>query len=411
MSDLDFTGFLNLAANAPRRATWAVAEKIIGFDVVFFVAHRALLYNQLRQSVPRYSFTTPKTYMLLFQSPHREVAWEEDPATLTFPLTIRLEVALNPPELFGEAEFTNTLREFPRCEGSTNISLNGTFYEGIGRLGTAQPVCFNKFDFSGKFAEADLRIQGATATFECVCLDIDTFYYFIHSVIERFASAFSVASVTPVSVIWMRGKANAHPFTVRLVNETATSSPFSTVGDAHEKLTAFFREALPSVTAWPVQVVAAVRYLSQSFLLESVSKYSYYFCGERILNVCKAIESLTIDEGDQVDDMRRLLRSWSVHERYIDLFVSTRYLRSQLDVAHVAYSPISSNAYRSIQNFLPIAEECTQRLILTALRQLQKNPGLFKEIVRKTDDPVVVKKLAKYDGIKFSEDGGLSTVS
>lgn len=347
--------------------------------------------------------------MLLFQLPPREVAWEKDPSTLTFPLKIQIDATLNPPELFGELEFTDSMRVFPTNEnGTQDMRVRGNLFEGPGRIATKTPSKFQKYAFEGIFAGISVEIQGNIATFRCPCPDLLSFYSLIQKIIEEFPSCFACAIPVPVSITWMRGKADEHPFTVRMLSNNMYDSAFSISDEIHQEMGTILEEVFTEAGSRPIQVVAAMRYLSQAFLLESVSKFSYHFVSERMLNVCKAVESITLEAGEKVEDMRTMLRRWSVNERYIDIFASIRYLRSQLDIAHIAYSPLSTGAYRAIQDFLPIAEKCTQSLIITAIRQIKTNPQTYKQYASKGEEPGVIKKLAKYDGVILKGDGDLS---
>lgn len=275
-------------------------------------------------------------------------------------------------------------------------------------MSTSEPVRFAEFLFDGDFGEGTLQIKGSVATFKGLCPDLQTLGGLIGAIIDRFPSSFACASVTPVSISALSGTAHLTPFSVRLKDETDLSGLFFPSEPVHERLTKYFKEIFPSALAWPVQIVSATRYLSQSFLLESVSKHSYYFVGERILNVCKAIESITAQKGENVDHTKEFLRRWSVHPRFIEIFASVIYLRHKLDVAHIANGPISPEAFQKLNSFLPIAEMCTQRLILTAIRRFNLNPQVFDKIETKPGDPDVIKKLAQFQKLYFTDDGGLS---
>ena len=340
--------------------------------------------------------------MRLFHLPPREVAWERDISNISTPLNINIEITLDPPELFGEAEFTDTLRAFPTDNGKDRtFKVSGNFFAGMGRLASEKPARFQKFNYKGVFANTPVEIIGNNAQIACVCLKVDDFYFFVQKIIEEFPSSFSCATNAPVSISQIKGSANGIPFTVRMKFENMMDAAFKINDDFHAIMSSRLDKVLPECGNLPKQIVAAMRYLSQAFLLEFRSVYSYYFLSERMLNVCKAIESLTLDFGDKVDDMRKALRSWQIHERYIDVFASIRYLRSQLDIAHIAYSQLNSAAYNKIQKFLPIAEQCTQMLIISAIDQYKNQPNTYKDYITKGEEPTVLKKLVDYESISL----------
>lgn len=348
--------------------------------------------------------------MLLFHLPPREVLWQGDPTRLSLSLNVEIEVTLEPPELFGEAEFTDTLRVFPSADGETqDLNIRGNLFAGLERLAITKPARFKKFYFDGRFNDAILKIQGNVATIRCTCPVVEDLYYLVQMITEQFASFFACATNAAVSISEMKGTANNVPFSVRRKLQHVLDAPFSINDNYHDIIRGRLGEVLQHCGNLPIQIVAAARYLSQAFLLESVSKYSHQFISERMLNVCKAVESITHDAGDSINKMKELLRTWGVHERYIDIFTSIRYLRNSLDIAHKAYSPLSADAFDRIQHFLPVAEQCTQLLIITAVRQFEKDPGTYKPYRSSGEDPVVIKKLADYTGIQFKDDGDLTT--
>ena len=115
------------------------------------------------------------------------------------------------------------------------------------------------------------------------------------------------------------------------------------------------------------------------------------------------MECLTLERGPEVDDMRRMLKGWGVPKKYIDIFASIRFLRSQLDIAHIAYAPLSASAYHSVQEFLPVAEICTRSLIITAIHKYKDDPTTYKARKIDQNDPTVIKKLANYKGINVHD--------
>jgi len=348
--------------------------------------------------------------MLLYHLPPREVSWHTDPASMEMPFQFEMHVVLTPPELFGTADFTDSMRTFPANEdGVQNIRYSGSLFAGADRISTTSPVRFPSFNFEGKFAGADIRIDGNVATIKGECGNLYSLYWLVQTIIERLPASFSCVTTTPVSISEIRGRASEHEFTVKLKDEFYRDAAFTISTDFHEKIKQNLGEILLNTSDLPIQIVAAMRYLSQSFLLESVSKYNYQFASERMLNVSKALDSLTHEAGDSVEKMRQLLKHWGVHEGYIAIFASIKYLRNQLDIAHMSYSQISAEAHLAIQEFLPVAEKCTQSLILTAIRIFKNDRNSFKKHTENNEDPVVIKKLANYRGISLNNIGSLET--
>lgn len=338
--------------------------------------------------------------MLLFQLPPRQVQFQGLPSNVVFPANVTIKIVLNPAEYFGVGTFTTFLREFPpKDDNGLQMMVNVSQYEGIGRPTSADSVSFERFHFDGNLAGCPCIMDGNVATVSFACMDETTLCLTITDIIHSFAASFSSFSTAPISISEITGKVGNTDYIVKFRGLAPGATPFSISGEIHDNLRKHMAEILPFVHEWPLQIVSSARYLSQSFLLESVSKYSYHFVGERILNVCKAVEALTLEGGPDVDHMRTFLGSWGVHSRFVAIFVSTRYLRSQLDSAHIAYSPLSEKAYEEVNNFLPIAERCTQMLLLMAIKRVRDYPNTYKAIMQSTNDPGVIQHLAKYHDI------------
>lgn len=340
--------------------------------------------------------------MLLFHLPPRKIHWQGEISDLVGPINTQIVITLDPPELFGVAEFLDSLRIFPtKDNGKQDLRFHGDLFRGMGRVSLKNPHKFKEFQFDGLFGGAPISIRGNTATIQCVLADIPNFIALIQCVIQELPPMFACATDAPVSINSITGATNGRAFSV--VMEKMLGEHYSISDELHKNISQTLTDILPDASKRPVQIVAAMRYLSQTNLLQSVSKFPYHFISERMLNVCKAVECLTLECGSEVNDMRRMLEGWGIPKKYIDIFASIRYLRSQLDIAHIAYSPLSESAYHLVQEFLPVAETCTRSLIITAIHKYKEDPTTYK--TRKIDqsDPTVIRKLANYKGISVHD--------
>lgn len=146
-------------------------------------------------------------------------------------------------------------------------------------------------------------------------------------------------------------------------------------------------------------------------MLEYLSEFPNQVTGERLLNLCKSLEALLpVNDIASVDEMKEFLRSWEVHERYVDVFTSLRYLRSQLDVAHISYTMISTEAHDSIDRFIVLAEECMQALIITGVKRFIADNSIYPRKRATVEDPPAVRHLSKYKSLQSPHDGDLTTV-
>jgi hypothetical protein len=235
--------------------------------------------------------------------------------------------------------------------------------------------------------------------------DLETLGEFVQRVIETLPAMFAPVCLAPISILSMSGAANGRPFKV-VLNGTITINKFSV-----SKVKSYFDLAMPGARDLPRQIIAAKRYLAQNYLLEYSSEFGNQFTGERILNLCKSLESLLPAQAiDSIDKMRIFLKDWGVHEKYVHVFASIRYLRSQLDVAHISYSSISADSHESIDRFIVLAEACMQALIQTAVKKSMKDKSIYPQRKAIIDDCTAVRFLRNYKDLERPEDGDLSKI-
>jgi len=152
----------------------------------------------------------------------------------------------------------------------------------------------------------------------------------------------------------------------------------------------------------PRQIVSAQRYLAQNYRMDYLTEYTAHVTGERLLNLCKAFESLipaSIFAGDPTKQdvrIRSFLEIWKVHENYIDVLISLRKLRSSLDIAHTRRSPISTEGHQAIESFIPLAEACVRSLINLALEKFNLDPATYPEEKNEIEDISALKYLLRY---------------
>jgi hypothetical protein len=340
--------------------------------------------------------------MVLFQLPQRIVQINADLATLEGPFDAALEITLGPDEFFGCADMTGRLREL--VEGA-EYKMEFSRFQGIRKRKPVGAIRLPKFMYAGNLSGPPITFDGSIATIKISFHKLDELAWFVQKLIEILPAMFAPVSNTPVSIVAIAGTVNGKPFDVHLKATASATIPGSSI------VKEYFDLALPCALNLPRQIIAAKRYLAQNYMLEVSSEFSNQVTGERLLNLCKALEALIpVDAITSIDKMKEFLRNWNVHERYIDVFTSLRYLRSQLDVAHISYSLISSEAHNSIDKFIVLAEECVQALIITAVTKFITDNGVYPKKILKTEDPPAVRHLSKYKDLPNPRGSDLSTV-
>jgi hypothetical protein len=299
--------------------------------------------------------------MVLFQLPQRTVQINADLAELKAPFDVVLKVTFGPDEFFGCADMTGRLRELV---GGAQYQMEFSLFQGIRKRKPVGSIRVPKFAYVGNLSGPPITFDGSVATINISVHELDSLGWFVQQLIEILPAMFAPASNTPISIVAMSGTVNDKSFDVRLSAIASATVPGSSI------LKDYFDLAMPHALSLPRQIIAAKRYLAQNYLLEASSEFSNQVTGERLLNLCKSLEALIpVEAIGSNDTMKEFLRSWDVHERYVDVFTSLRYLRSQLDVAHISYTLISSEAHNSIDKFIVLAEECVQALIITAVKR------------------------------------------
>lgn len=340
--------------------------------------------------------------MVLFQLPHRTVKINADAATLKAPFHTVLKITFGPDEFFGCADMTGRLRELV---SGAEYQMELSPFQGIRKRRPVGSIRLPKFTYKGDLSGPPITFDGSIATIEVSFRELDGLLWFLQKLVEILPAMFAPVSNTPVSILAMSGTVNGNAFDVRLNASSSATIPGLSI------LEEYFNFAMPHALNLPRQIIAAKRYLAQNYLLEVSSEFSSQVTGERLLNLCKSLEALVPVEAIASNDkMKEFLRSWSVHERYVDVFASLRYLRSQLDVAHISFTLISSEAHDSIDKFIVLAEECMQALIITAVKRFIADNSIYPEKRATIEDPPSVRHLSKYKDLPNPRGSDLSTI-
>lgn len=342
--------------------------------------------------------------MVLFQLPYRTffINGMESPALVgATRFDIRLIAKLAPDEYFGSAPLTGLIRIFPpNCD----LQLNGTFFGGIRRMKTSEGTTLEKFRYSEHASWAMSSVEGNIATIEFSVDKQEIIGGIIQRIIEFLPASFAAVSTCAVSIVSMDGTINGVPFDVRFTGNAPGGEAFS-VNEINPAVAEYLNIVLPMFLDMPRKIVSAHRYLAQGFLLEAASEFSYEFTGERLLNLCKALEALLPNEiTNDVDGIRRYLRGWGLNETEAEIFASLKYLRNDLDSAHIASSPITDESHRAVARFVNVAEKAVQALIVTAVKKYTSDNSLFPVTSVKTTQPGAIQHLAKYDDLAIPHD-------
>jgi hypothetical protein len=342
--------------------------------------------------------------MVLFQLPYRTffINGIESPAlTGATRFDIRLTAKLAPDEYFGSAPLTGRLRIFPP---NCNLHFNGTFFGGIRRMKTPEGTTLQKFRYSERTSWAVFSMEGSVATIEFAVDKQEIIGGIVQRIIEFLPASFAAVSTCAVSVVSMDGTVNGVPFDVRFTGNAPGGESFS-VNEINPEVAEYLNVVLPMLLDMPRKIISAHRYLAQSFLLEAASEFSYEFTGERLLNLCKALEALVPNEiTNDVDGIRKYLRGWGLNKTEAEIFASLKYLRNELDSAHIASSPITEESHRAVARFVNVAERAVQALVVTAVKKYAADKSLFPATPVKTTQPGAIKHLAKYADLVIPSD-------
>jgi len=342
--------------------------------------------------------------MVLFQLPSKVVNFTEAvPPDFASAKTfyIVMDVKLLPEELFGDADLTGRLRIYPPLGG---IKFEFPLFGGINRQLPTEGSRLKKFQYAGKLSTCDLTIDGSVARLEFIVEKIDVLGAVIQNVIEFLPSSFAVPTTCAVSIDSINGTANGAKFTVQFQGAAPGGESFS-VKEINPQVSEYLSVVMPVMFNLPRKIVSAHRYLAQSFLLESASTFSYEFRGERILNLCKALEALLPDNLiDDIDAMRKFLKRWGLTHEQVEVFASIKYLRRQLDSAHIAISPMTDEAHRAVASFVDVAEKGMQALIVTAVKKWVADRSLYVQGDVVTTEPAVIRHLKKLQNVQIPND-------
>lgn len=344
--------------------------------------------------------------MLIFQLPHRRVQIEKDLSELSRPYEVSLMVKLGPEEFFGDAPLTGRLRELA---GEKNLQMKQPTFHGLPKPAPMENDFVEKFSYQGNFSGVPISFDGGICTLKFNVNEINALGEFTEEITERLVSAFAPACIVPVEIVSMNGTVSGIPFKVDL----PISRWFVQV-NAIRAVQNQLDVSLPHIRDIPRQIISAQRYLIQNYRLDYLVEYTAQVTGERLLNLCKAFESLvpaTVfagKENKQDDRIRGFLAGWGVHTNYVDVLISLRKLRSFLDVAHIRRSPMSAEAHESIERFIPLAEGCVKGLVKIAIEKFIGDPLLYPEEENIVEDPAALRFIRGYENTPFPSGGILS---
>jgi len=340
--------------------------------------------------------------MLIFQLPRRQIQIEKDISEVPRPYNVSLKVKLGPEEYFGDAPLTGKMREIT---GGQSVQMRYPTFHGLPKPLPMTGEFANKFAYQGTLSGIPISFDGGTCTLEFNVEDFNALHQFIQELAERLAASFSPACVVPVEIISVSGTVSGVPFTVGL--PTSSWRPQMGASGAVPKQ---LNTALPHLRQTPRQIISAQRYLTQNYRMDYQTEFASQVTGERLLNLCKAFESLvpaSVFSGDpnkQDDRIRKFLGSWGVHTTYIDVLISLRKLRSSLDIAHTRRAPISTEAHESIDDFIPLAEACVRALVNLTLEKFSVDPSIYPEERNEIEDIAALRFIRKYTGLPLPSD-------
>lgn len=345
--------------------------------------------------------------MLLFQLPQREAKYV---GTLPEqgPYQVELSFQLGPLDFFGEADISGKLREFPEF---SDIKLDGTFFDGMKRPSMAAPGRMPEFKLSGAIYGTQLTIAGSVARVRFGVGNLEILETVLQRLIEFIPAAFSGASTTAVFISDVFGTIDGLPLKVQLFGDTIHGHEAFFVGDVASKVEKYFQLLGQMGTNVPRKLISAHRYLAQSFHLEAASSWPYQFTGERLLNLCKALESVLDGKSlEKIDEMRSCLQSWGVHPDYVEVFASIKYLRNELDVGHIARTPITPEGRDRVVAFVGLAEKCVQALLHLMAKNVIEDSNFLHSEPTQVADPPVVTALKKYEKLQGPSDGDITKI-
>jgi len=222
--------------------------------------------------------------MLIFQLPHRQVRIEKSLSEISRPYEVSLTVKLGPEEFFGDAPLTGRLRDLP---GGQSIQMQPPTFHGLPKPASMHDAFAEKFSYQGSFSGVPITFDGGTCTLKFNLDELNVLGGFIQEITERLGAAFAPACIVPVEIVSMNGTISGIPFTVEL-----PSSQWHIQVNAINAVENQLDFSLPHIRNTPRQIISAQRYLIQNYRLDYLVEYTAQVTGERLLNLCKAFESL-----------------------------------------------------------------------------------------------------------------------
>jgi hypothetical protein len=339
--------------------------------------------------------------MLILSWPASRVQVECAEGELQFPADVALEVRMSPPEVFGLAPL----------QPSTGIVMIGTQprfertnYRGPGRIVPTGTLEVTNFDST--FIGVPFVVEGNIARFNFRVAALAGLDQFVWHVDAKFTQFFSCAMPTAVEIEEISGTIGGYPFAVHS-SLTSSNTLYASTGSLSPELKAHFDGVAASGVGMKLEMVAALRYLQQSERLQMAGHHVPTFLSERILNLAKALDSLF---PDGVDQMRAELATQQVANDYIEVLASVSYLRSQVDVAHVSFTPLAEGQVQEVENFVTLASACLRALLntLTHSREAQERIAAFRTSRQTPRAHVTLALLRKHVGLQYPAADDLS---
>lgn len=290
--------------------------------------------------------------MLILQMPPRVVSFKAD-ALPSFPAPVMIHVELEPKEVFGEAKLSGRLPIRPPGE-QLQVAQGSTLHGGMRVTSVAR---LSKLSVAGPFFDASLEIEGSLASITFECLSPEAFTVAVKLAETTLPAILSAAVAAPVEAANVYGHVGEHFFELQF--QGAMTDLILVDGRSariQAKLDLLRKVPQGALT----RIVSSHRYLLQARRLRYVSSFQSQFLGERLLNLCKAVEVLF---GKKTTELRPELGKLGLRDEVIEMVVGLIYVRDESDVGHPALTPLSQDQFETVHGYAVGIEEIVAWLI------------------------------------------------
>lgn len=294
--------------------------------------------------------------MLTYQFQDRVVVLDGD-AEAVFPNTIRVEVQLGPPQVFGAAAGLSLLW----VHGSANTV---TYHGHTGRVDFEADPPLEPLSVSADSGNERIRLAGDRLRYERHCVDYDDLVSSLHALQFAIPALLNLTFPEPPVVLGIGGYIGDAGFQWIHERSTIELVPMTKDGLESDVRTALVRTGVATPIA-NRRLLAPLSYLHEASRLRAAGVTEWEFMPGCILALCKVLEVLF---GNTRDAVRSGLAELGYSATEIEGdFIPLLLLRNHLDVAHARLAVIKHAQLNAVYAYLRRAERLVKDLVARVL--------------------------------------------